>query len=167
MRCLFMCLLLVFAAHIAALDKAPDFSAADFDGNNVQLSELLKNGAVILDFWASWCVPCKKELPELAKLGEKYDSLTVVAVTIDKPKDRPKAKAAAKAIKCDIVYLFDQDDQVKNLLEVQDVPTTFIIDRNGKILFRHTGYNNGEESVIDEALAKFLKPAPTTGDETK
>jgi thiol-disulfide isomerase/thioredoxin len=163
MRAMLICLFLLVATAVVAVETASDFTLTDSNGNTVQLSKLLNNGAVILDFWASWCVPCKKELPELAKIGEKYDSLTVVAVTIDKPKDRIKAQAAIKTIKGEIVYLFDENDMVKNLFEVKDVPTTILIDKTGVIRFRHVGYNTGEESAIDTEAGKFLKPVQVGG----
>jgi cytochrome c biogenesis protein CcmG, thiol:disulfide interchange protein DsbE len=165
MRISLLILFLSFSVLCIGLDKAPDFRLDDIDGNTVQLSELLQHGAVIVDFWASWCVPCKKELPSLGALADKYDSLTVVAITIDKPKDHAKTKAAAKSIKGNILYLFDENDFARDLYQVNDPPVTFIVDKDGFVRFRHTGYNPGEENLLDEAAAKFLKLKTTPSQE--
>jgi len=70
----------------------PDFKLPDAAGKNITLQELLGKGPVLIDFWADYCKPCKDAMPQLNTLAEKYDSLTVVMISIDPPKNLPKAK---------------------------------------------------------------------------
>jgi len=85
---LFMLLLVSFALA----EVMPDFKLPDAAGKNITLQELLGKGPVLIDFWADYCKPCKDAMPQLNTLAEKYDSLTVVMISIDPPKNLPKAK---------------------------------------------------------------------------
>jgi thiol-disulfide isomerase/thioredoxin len=98
--------MLLFAAFIMA-DAMPDFRLPDLNGKNVSLEDLLGKGPVMMDFWADYCKPCKDAMPVLNGLAEKYDSLTIVMVSIDAPKNQSKAKTYLKSKNYKFVNLFD------------------------------------------------------------
>jgi len=89
--------LLLLLVAILMAEPMPDFRLPDESRKNVSLSELLGKGPIIIDFWADYCQPCKQAMPALQELVNKYDSLTVVLISLDAPKAQPKAKAYLKS----------------------------------------------------------------------
>ena len=151
-------ILIVFAGNLFALDKAPDFKLENMKGKQVKLSEFLEKGPVILDFWATWCEPCKKELPTLSKIQDSYkDSITVITISCDKPRKKDKAKAYIKSNKFNVVNLFDTKKDVQKLFNVTNIPRTLIIAPDSTIIFDHTGYQRGNEKHIIEAIDKWFQ----------
>ena len=97
MKKLITCLILMLLVSSVFAEVMPDFKLPDAAGKNVTLQELLGKGPVLIDFWADYCQPCKDAMPQLNNLAEKYDSLTVVMISIDAPKNLPKAKNYLKS----------------------------------------------------------------------
>ncbi len=147
--------LLLFATLLCA-DAMPEFKLPDASGKNVPLSELLGKGPILLDFWADYCKPCKDAMPQLHKLAEKYDSLTVVMVSIDAPKNQAKAKAYLKSKNYKFVTLFDADKTLAKKLGVVNPPHTFIMDMQGEILYSHVGYEAGVENEYEHNIRVIL-----------
>ncbi|OPX27782.1 MAG: hypothetical protein B1H05_00345 [Candidatus Cloacimonas sp. 4484_140] len=154
--------ILIFSAFflistVFALDTMPDFTLEDINGDQVNSDELLDKKAVIIDFWAKWCGPCKKALPHLSDLQEKYEDLVnVVCITIDKARNGDKAKSFVKSKKFEFITLFDPNKDVSNLFNVNTIPRTFIINENGKIVYRHEGYTQGDEHDLETELRKII-----------
>lgn len=132
--------LLLLMAAIAWADAMPDFRLPDENGKNVALSSLLGKGPILIDFWADYCKPCKEAMPMLHNLATKYDSLTVVLVSLDKPKDQQRAKNYLKQNKFKFVTLFDPDQSLAKKLNVSIPPHTFILDSSGEIVHSHKGF---------------------------
>ncbi|MBP8705545.1 MAG: TlpA family protein disulfide reductase, partial [Candidatus Cloacimonas sp.] len=112
------CLLLLLLVSFAMADMMPDFKLPDATGKNVILQELLGKGPVLIDFWADYCKPCKDAMPQLNTLAEKYDSLTVVMISIDAPKNLPKAKNYLKSKNYKFITLFDSEKTLAKKLGV-------------------------------------------------
>jgi peroxiredoxin len=146
-----------FAQEPTKSVAAVDFTARDLDGKKVQLKTFLANGPVLLDFWALWCVPCLKEMPQLQKLAEQYrkSDLTVIAVNQDSPSDQSKVKPFVKQKRYDFVIVLDEDKDLAKQFNVNILPTTFLLDQNGKIVYAHTGYKPGDEAKLAEELRKL------------
>ena len=150
-------ILIVFVGNLFALDKAQDFKLENMKGKQVKLSDFLEKGPVIIDFWATWCEPCKKELPALSKIQDMYkDSLTVITISCDKPRSKDKAKSYIKSQKLNVVNLFDTKKDVQKLFNVTNIPRTLIIAPDSTIIFDHTGYQRGNEKHIEEAIDKWF-----------
>jgi cytochrome c biogenesis protein CcmG, thiol:disulfide interchange protein DsbE len=148
---------LFFASLTVALDTIPDFTLEDINGDQVNFGELLNKKAVIIDFWAKWCTPCKKALPHLNDLQNKYDDLVNVAcITIDKARDKDKAKSFVKSKGYDFITLFDPNKNVSQLLNVNTIPRTFIINNKGEIVYAHEGYTQGDEYELETELRKIM-----------
>ncbi|MDP8227089.1 MAG: TonB family protein [Candidatus Celaenobacter polaris] len=148
----------LFVTSIAfALDTMPDFTLEDIKGDQVNSEELLNKKAVIIDFWAKWCNPCKKALPHLSDIQEKYgDLVNVVCITIDKARDKDKAKSFVKSKDYEFITLFDPNQSVSDMLNVNTIPRTFIINENGEIVYRHEGYTQGDEVALEAELRKII-----------
>jgi peroxiredoxin len=121
--------------------KASDFTLKKFDGAQLTLSEL-KGKVVLLDFWASWCAPCREELPFLDILTKTYGSknFEVVAVNIDNKPE--KAYEFLEKYSVQLMPVWDEEKNVVGAYDVETMPTTFIIDREGWIRYIRSGFES-------------------------
>ncbi|MHC0035521.1 redoxin domain-containing protein [Pseudoneobacillus sp. C159] len=117
-------------------NEAPDFELKTLDGKTVKLSEL-KGQKVMLNFWATWCPPCKEEMPAMQKFHEEKDNdVTILAVNID-----PQLNVQGFVEEMGITFPIplDETDQVNTIYQVISIPTTFFIDTKGVIKQKHIG----------------------------
>ena len=130
---------------------APDFELQDLSGKNVKLSDFRGKNA-ILNFWASWCPPCREEMPEFQRIySENPDKLVVIGVNLQE--SRENAEAFVKKLDITFPILLDPNAQVKDMYNVFTQPVTYFIDSNGKIVDKKFGPLTSEE--INEKLAKM------------
>src|SRR5580704_11015490 len=126
------------------VDKpAPDFSAATLDGRTVSLADFRGQKKVVVSFWASWCGPCRLEMPSLIQFYKTNHRDTsdfeILAVSID---EDPKAAADfATAMKLNFPILVDPDQKIANAYQVEGIPTMFVIDKDGKVIYGRAGYD--------------------------
>ncbi len=165
MRYLIIIALLLLSGIVYA-ETMPDFKLPDINNKEVKLADLLGSGPILIDFWASYCEPCKKAMPALQQLVEKYDSLTVVLISIDAPKDIAKAKSYLKSKGYPFVALFDSEKKLAKKLNVVNPPQTFILDKTGNIIYSHTGYEPGAEKEYDKLIGE-LTALPCCGNKTE
>lgn len=135
-------------------DMAPDFKLKDLDGNEVKLSSL-KGKTVILDFWATWCSPCRASFPGMKKAVEKYASNPNVRFLFIDTRERveDKKKNAADFIaknQYPFHVLLDLDSKVLELYKVPGIPTKFVIDKNGMVRFKVVGFGGNTDQMLDE-----------------
>lgn len=141
MKQLILIAILIIISSFIWADPMPDFRLPDASGKNVSLESLLGQGPVLIDFWADYCKPCKQSMPLLNELAQKYDSLTIVMISIDKPKDQPRAKNYLKQNNFKFITLFDPDKTLAGKLNVDIPPHTFILDAKGEIVYSHKGFD--------------------------
>jgi thiol-disulfide isomerase/thioredoxin len=124
-------------------DMLPDLTSFKLEG---KLPEELKGQVILLDFWASWCGPCKSSFPAMEELNRKYASqgLTIVAVSVDQKKEN--MERFLKSAKVFFTVVRDAQQKLVAAADVHAMPTSFLIDRSGKIRFIHAGFN-GEETT--------------------
>ncbi len=148
--------------------KAPDFSLPDLEGKQVKLSDLLKRGPVIIDFWATWCKPCIRAFPDLQKLYEKYQDrgLTVVAISVDSPRTQVRVAPFIKSKKYSFVVLLDKDGRVARQYNAVIIPRTLLIDQHGETVFATVGYHPSNHEKLEKALIPIL-PSSSEGDDEK
>jgi peroxiredoxin len=154
--------LLCLAAALAALSSAqaagpaPDFTLKTVAGPNLRLAEQ-RGQVVMVNFWATWCAPCKQEMPHLNALYDKYRSAGFVLLGVNVDDD--PAKAAAEAAKLGIRFpvLLDSAKSVSKAYALAAMPTTVVIDRDGQVRHVHQGYRNGVEKVYDQQVRALVK----------
>ena len=138
---------------------APDFILPDLSGNMVSLKDF-RGKVLFLDFWATWCVPCRKSIPELVKLDKKYrdKGLVILGLSVDDPDsfDNKYIMEFKERYRIDYRILRAGKETVDVYLGTEDpsVPTLFIIDRDGNIVNKQVGFEPG---VAEEALKKLLE----------
>jgi len=134
---------------------APDFTLASNKGGNIQLADL-RGKVVMLNFWASWCGPCREEMPLLDQLHQRYQSQGFLLLGVNTDADVAQANQLLEDIPVDFPVVYDTSGQVSDAYGVDAMPTTLVIDREGKVRFQHRGYSPGDEieyqRVIDELL---------------
>jgi len=131
---------------------APDFNLPDLNGKIVSLTDY-QGKVVIVDFWATWCGPCKMEIPGFVKLQEKYkDDLVIIGVSLDQ--GGPKAVVPfAKDYAINYPVVYGNGETVKAYGGVNGIPTTFVIDRKGNIQRKYVGYR--PDSVFEKDIQDF------------
>ncbi|MBE9528831.1 MAG: TlpA family protein disulfide reductase [Proteobacteria bacterium] len=125
---------------------APDFTLTDSTGKEVSLGEH-RGKVVFIDFWASWCGPCKEEFPEINSFLAKYDPSEVVGLAININKKQSHADAFLDplgSLSKNLILLFDPSAKVIPLYKASAMPTSFIVDKEGLIRHIHFGYNKGD-----------------------
>ncbi len=123
-------------------NSAPDFVLKSAAGKNVRLSEL-KGRVVLLNFWATWCGPCAEEIPHLNELHASIDPYDFELLGINIDEDQSKAVHLAKKLDVNFPILFDVDKSVSKNFDIKAMPTTIIIDREGKIRHVNKGFKKG------------------------
>lgn len=134
---------------------APDFSLETISGGGKISLKDFRGKVVLLDFWASWCAPCKRSLPELEKLEGRYPGLKVLTVNIDD--DRKKAQEFMRRIQLDLTVLYDAGKTVAGTYELEAMPSALIIDQKGVIRYVAAGYTEKDLESL-EAEIKALLP---------
>ena len=124
---------------------APDFSLAEMAGKAVNLGQF-KGQVVMINFWASWCGPCRKEMPVLEQLHRKYKPLGFTLLGVNVEPDSNDAIEWLKGTPVSFPILLDTESKVSKLYAVQGMPSTVIVDRKGQVRFVHRGYSAGDEN---------------------
>jgi peroxiredoxin len=148
--------------------NAPDFTASDVDGKTFHLSDHLGKSVVLLDFWSTFCEPCKAEFPHLRALydDKKSKGFLVVGVAMDGPETIADVHAFVKRFELDFPVVTDDDSRIASLYDPKkSMPLSVLIGRSGKIAVVREGYNPGEEKLVaadvEKELAAPATPAPS------
>jgi thiol-disulfide isomerase/thioredoxin len=143
-------------AAVTPSNGAPDFTLPTLGGPNVRLQEQ-RGQVVMINFWASWCGPCRDEMPQLARLYEKYraSGFTVLAVNIDE--DPRKAAGLAQQLGMRFPVLLDSGKQVSRLYDLSAMPSTVLVDRDGRVRYVHRGYRDGFADTYDKQIRELLR----------
>ena len=152
---------LVFAASaaipaIAPSTAAPDFTLRSMTGPNMRLGEQ-RGRVVMVNFWATWCGPCREEMPQLNRLYERYKSAGFVLLGVNVDDDSHKAADVAAKLGVTFPVLLDSDKVVSRLYDLSTMPSTVIIDRDGKVRYVHRGYLAGTEADYEKQIRELLK----------
>jgi thiol-disulfide isomerase/thioredoxin len=138
--------------------KAADFTVKDLQGRPIHLAELLKKGPVYLNFWTSWCGPCKREMPELDRIHKTYRDrgFAVVAIAQDNSRSVAMVKPYITSNKFEFFAATDAAMSVGNLYNVRVYPTSFMIKQDGTIAYFAQGYLPGDEKKIEKLVRELL-----------
>ncbi len=149
----------VAAAAGKAGNRAPDFSLSKRGGGTVKLSGL-RGKVVLVDFWASWCKPCKKELPALDKLAKAYKDagadVVIIAINIDTERANAEKFLKSASIK-HLTVLYDPQSTTAESYAPPGMPTSYVIDKKGIVKTVHAGYVAGDEKKVKAEIDALLK----------
>lgn len=152
-------LLLLISINTQALEldtPAPDFTLKSNQDSNIRLSDLAGN-VVMVNFWATWCGPCRQEMPLLEKLYQKYNKAGFVILGVNVEDDASKAESYLVGKDLNFPILFDTENTVSKLYDVKAMPSTVFVDRNGNFRYLHKGFKLGEEKNYDKIIRALLR----------
>jgi cytochrome c biogenesis protein CcmG/thiol:disulfide interchange protein DsbE len=140
-------------------NPAPTFHVKAVSGakGTVALDEL--HGQVVLvDFWGTFCEPCKKSFPRLEELSERYKArgLRVIGISEDEPEDKDKIPTFADTYGAKFTLAWDGDKAIARKYNPETMPSSFVIDRNGIVRFAHVGFHDGDETTIEAEIKSLL-----------
>jgi len=135
------------------------FSAVGGAADSLQLSDY-RGKVVVLDFWASWCVPCRRSFPWMNQMQKKYgdDGLVIIAVNLDN--DLSDAEEFLQHYPADFSIAYDHDRKLAYEYGVEAMPSSFLIDRDGTLIERHLGFKSGKTDEYEAAIVSALRSAP-------
>ncbi|MEH7075648.1 thiol-disulfide oxidoreductase ResA [Neobacillus drentensis] len=135
---------------VAIGSEAPDFALIDMQGNKHQLSDYRGQG-VFLNFWGTWCPPCKKEMPYINNQYHQYKEKGVQVLTVDIQESELAVNQFADRLKLDFPIMIDTDKEVMNTYGIDPLPATFLIDKNGKVVNYYTG------ELTEDKIREFME----------
>lgn len=152
---------ILFSSLALAATPTPDvefkaLTAEALSKDSVKFSDL-KGKVIIVDFWASWCEPCKEALPHYNKLYEKYKSQGVIFLGINEDDDSKERDAYLKAHKISFSTYFDKDKQMAKDFKVVALPTLFVFDKNLKPVILYRGFDDKKPQVLEKKIQELLK----------
>jgi peroxiredoxin len=145
---------------------APDFTARDVEGRTFRLSDHLGKEVVLLDFWSTFCEPCKAEFPRLREMyaKDRARGLLVVGVAMDGPESVAEVPAFVKRYSVDFPVVLDEDSRIASLYDPKkSMPLSVLVARDGHIARVREGYNPGDDALIEADVLRALEATPAPG----
>jgi cytochrome c biogenesis protein CcmG/thiol:disulfide interchange protein DsbE len=140
-------------------NPAPTFHVKAVSGaaGTVALGDL-RGQVVLLDFWGTFCEPCKKSFPRLEELSERYKArgLRVIGISEDEPEDKDKIPAFAATYGAKFTLAWDADKAIARQYNPETMPSSFVIDRKGAVRFVHVGFHEGDEVQVEAEIKGLL-----------
>ena len=137
----------------------PDVGLKTLNGESIRSMELVnQDGFNIISFWATWCIPCKKELPDLSLLKSKIKkhNIDVLTISIDTKNIKDQLKFLSNNAASNLEHFFDIEMKIFKALKLRGIPTTIIVDQNGLIVSKHEGILKwGEDEIINKIKSLF------------
>ena len=141
--------------------KVPAVSLKTLDGGKKNSSEFSNDGKpMVINFWATWCAPCKKELDNIAEVystWQKETGVKIIAISIDDARTSGRVASTVSAKGWDYEVYIDENSDFKRGLGVVNPPATFLIDGKGNIVYEHVGYAEGDEEELYEKIKELVK----------
>ncbi len=156
---LLIVLTLVGSSVNVSAGAPPDFRLKDLDGNWFSLSENLDGNVAYISFWATWCVPCRREMPHLEKLHQEFgdQGFTMIGINTDPPGTTSKIKPYIKRYKISYTTLLDPNNNVLDKYNpTRELPYAVLVDRKGNVVRVFPGYRTGDEEVLREKIIELL-----------
>ena len=138
-------LMLVFSAFISPLTQAAELDLSQYKGK-----------VVYLDFWASWCVPCRHSFPWMNKMHHDLSAKGLVIIAVNLDEDRKDADTFLRVIPADFKIIYDPEGQLAEKYKVQGMPSAYFIDRSGKLVKSHIGFKNKDTVSARQYIESLL-----------
>lgn len=159
-----MGVILCFAFAASAqkeVQTMPNMVLKDMHGKSKNMADYSKSGKItVISFWATWCSPCKKELNNMHELYDDWKAkygLEIVAVCTDNTRNTQKVKPYVDGQGWEYDIIMDVNQDLQRAMNIVQIPHTFLLDQNGKIVYQHSGYVEGDEFSLEEKI-KALMP---------
>ena len=153
----------------AQTNQIPPLPVQLIDGQQARLDELHADGPLVIDFWALWCAPCLKAMRHLDAFQARYGprGLRVLAVNLDTERSRSKVRSYVRSRGYRFLVALDPSNDIYRRFNGNALPYTLLVDRNGRIVYRHTGYVPGDETALEREITALLarptRTAPIQG----
>jgi peroxiredoxin len=135
---------------------APDFNLAARGGKSLALREL-RGQVIMINFWATWCGPCRQEMPLLEQMYRKYQPMGFTMLGVNVEPDPSGAEDWLKETPVSFPILFDKENRVSKLYNVSGMPSSVLIDRKGNVRYLHRGYKSGDENTYLNYIRTLVK----------
>ena len=146
--------LTLFLSSCTYAQKAPGF---ELPGNNKSINlENLKGKVVYLDFWASWCDPCRKSFPWMNELHSRYDNEEFIIVAVNLDTSKTEATKFLQKVPASFNVAYDPDGNVAEKYHLKAMPSSYLIDKHGNLVLTHKGYREGDTVEIEEKIRQLL-----------
>ena len=159
--CLFFSLMTIFLVQFSMAQNAIDFTLKDLRGKETRLSDFLGEKVVLINFWATWCLPCIKELPHLQKIHESFQDKEFImfAISVDGPGTLAQVRSFVNRNNYNFPVLLDTESKVVALYNPRVLlPYTILVDKEGQIYHVQQGYSPGDEAALEEKILELLEP---------
>ena len=143
----------------------PDLVLPELHGEERSLAQWQSEGPMLLDFWATWCVPCRAAFPHYARLAERYaeQGFRVVTVSQDQPGQHKRIAPLLEKLGVSLPVLLDAKGELGQAMGVLSLPTALLIDAQGQVVYRHVGFLPGDERALEAKLRALLKLPASDG----
>ena len=153
---------MAFRSDETPLQKMPDVAVKTLDGKTIKTGTLSNDGKpMIIDFWATWCAPCKKELNDISEVYEEWQKETgvkLIAVSIDDQRNSPKVKPYVDSKAWEYEVYLDENQDLKRAMNVNNVPHVFVLNGKGEIVWQVNSYNANEGvQKLHDVVARVAK----------
>ena len=145
---------IVLNVVVAKADPAPQFTLPT-DSGQIMLSDF-QGKVVYLDFWASWCVPCKKSFPWFNEMQQRYKNQGLVIIAVNMDQEKEDAEKFLAKFPADFVIAYDPNGEVATRYNVVGMPSSYLIDRKGELSLTHLGFREKDKDTLQSAIANLL-----------
>ncbi len=137
---------------------APGFSLEDIDGKKFSLKDY-RGKVVLLNFWATWCPPCRREMPSMERLHQKFKNRDFVVLALNQMEDGDQVFTFVGDLGVDLTFpiLFDKDSSVSRAYGVMGLPTTYLIDKKGNVRFRAIGGREFDHPEVEKQILQLMQ----------
>lgn len=151
-------ILVLLTGVINVYSQEPFFQLQDLENEWKEYEDVKGEKLTVIDFWATWCQPCVRSLPELIKISDEFkaEGVNLVGISIDGPRNQSKILPFVKSMGVNYSILRDVNSEVMMEMNVTSVPTLMIFDSKGEIVYSHEGFLPGDEVLIREEIRKNL-----------
>lgn len=152
-----LCLMLPVLGHAVNMaEDAPDFTLKSLDGENLRLKEY-RGQVVLINFWASWCGPCRQEMPLLDRIHQRYEDAGFAVLGVNVEGQVAPAQEIADKTGVTFPVLVDENQKVSELYHLEAMPSSVVVDRDGVVRYVHRGYKPGDEAKYLEVVKELIR----------
>ena len=155
------------ATAAPALERAPapEFTVRSLDHQDLRLTTLRRHGPVIVEFWATWCEPCREALTELEDWRKQYGprGLSIVAISVDGPRNISKVRPYVTRLHIHYPVVIDEDQRLQRLYQANQMPTSFLVDSAGNIAAIRVGYRRGDTAFTTRIATQLAADSTAAG----